>query len=114
MRIKFCRRKADGCRAVAIGVSRWHPDERPEDRYCREHYLSDVMGEPVLAEVVGLSPITDSVSNESIERGEVVRLDPRQVNIAGLVYAGHVELIEPAPAAPAKSGKAAPKPDTDG
>jgi hypothetical protein len=93
-KIRFCKR-AD-CHDVAVGVSRWDPRERPAEDHCRPHYITDVMGEPVLAEVVGPCLITDSITNDGVGRGEVVRLDPRQVNVAALVYAGHV-VVKPAP-----------------
>lgn len=104
MKIKFCER--DECQAVAVGISRWDPNQRPHEKHCREHYVTDVMGEPVVAEVVGICPITDSVTNESVEPGGTVRLDPLQVNLAQLVYAGHVAIT---PAKPAKA-PAAKKP----
>ena len=98
MKIKICAH--DDCHDVAIGVSRWDPNQRPHDRHCRAHYVSDVMGEPVLAEVVGPCLITDSVTNEGVDLGGTVRLDPLQVNVAQLVYAGHVRVL------PAKAAKA--------
>lgn len=94
MRIKMCAR--EGCPQVAVGVSRWDPKRKPEDRYCREDYLAEVMGEPVLAEVIGPCLITDAITQDGVDRGGEVRLDPLQVNVAQLIYAGHVKL-KPAP-----------------
>jgi hypothetical protein len=106
MKIKFCC--VDDCGAVAVGISRWNPADKPAEDHCRPHYISEVMGEPVLAEVVGPCLITDSVSQEGVDRGGVVRLDPRQVNIAQLVYAGHVE-VRPVKGARAAAERAAAK-----
>jgi hypothetical protein len=104
--IKFCAREE--CHDVAVGVSRWDPKIRPEDRYCRTHYVEDVMGEPVLAEVVGVCEVTDSITQTGVGLGGTVRLDPRQVNIAQLVYAGHVRVQQPGkPGKPGKSTAAA-------
>lgn len=102
-KIKFCARP--GCHQVAVGVSRWSPDEQPEDRYCREDYLAEALGETVFAEVVGRCPVTDLRTQDSVGRGGIVELDPRQTNLAQLVYAGHVRVVA-APQPPETKAKA--------
>ncbi|GLY55219.1 hypothetical protein [Lentzea sp. NBRC 102530] len=101
MKIKKCA--VEDCYEVAVGISRWDPKKRPHEKHCREHYVSDVMGEPVVAEVVGELRITDSITNESVDPGETVRLDPLQVNVMQLVYAGHIKVQPAKPAKPAKA-----------
>jgi hypothetical protein len=92
MRIKMCAR--EGCPNVAVGVSRWDTRRKPENRFCREDYLATV--EPVVAEVIGPCLITDSFTQDGVDLGGEVRLDPLQVDVAQLVYAQHIR-IKPAP-----------------
>jgi len=97
-RIKMCAR--EGCPNVAVGVSRWNPKVKPESRFCREDYLATV--EPVVAEVIGPCLITDSFTQDGVDLGDEVRLDPMQVDVAQLVYAQHIR-IKPAPKAKASA-----------
>jgi hypothetical protein len=94
VKIKFCARES--CHKVAVGVSRWNPAERPEDRYCREDYQALAMPETVFAEVIGNAEITDVRTQTGVGRGGLVELDPREVNVAHLVYAEHIKIV-PAP-----------------
>lgn len=98
--IKFCAKS--GCRGVAIGVARWDKDVPAEKDHCRKHFLSEVLTETVTCEVVGSNLITDVRTQEGVGKGGQVELDPLEVNIAQLVYAGHVQLLEDPP-----KGKAA-------
>ena len=106
--IKFCKHDG-GCHEVAIGVSRWHPDQKPVSNYCRPHYLSDVLTETVRCEVVGPCAVTDCRTQQGVGKGGTVELDPLETNVAQLVYAGHVKVI---PAKPADKPQA--KPSTAG
>lgn len=90
--IKFC--KHDRCHEVAIGVSRWDPDRKPVSDYCRPHYLSDVLTETVLCAVIGPCPVTDCRTQEGVVAGGTVELDPLETNVAQLVYAGHVTVLD--------------------
>ncbi len=94
MTIKFC--KHDGCHDVAIGVSRWNPNQQPVSDYCRPHYLSEALTETVRAEVIGPCAITDCRTQQGVARGGTVELDPLETNVAQLVYAGHVKVLPPA------------------
>lgn len=101
MSIEFCKHEG-GCHDVAIGVSRWDRNLKPENRFCRKHYLSDAMGDTVLCEVVGVCEITDVRTQTGVGLGGKVELDPFQVNIAQLVYAGHVKVLDKPKATPKK------------
>lgn len=98
--IKFC--EVDGCHEVAVGVSRWDRDKKPESRFCRADYLAQA--ELVKCEVVGTCEITDARTNVGVGQGGVVELDPLQSNLAQLVYAGHVKIV---PEKKPKQGSAA-------
>lgn len=103
---KFC--KADGCTAVAIGVSRWDPELDPVSDLCREHYLAGV--EMVRCEVIGQAKIVDVRTDESVGKGGVVELDPLQTNIAVLAGIGFVKVLPPEkPKKPQGSGQQADK-----
>lgn len=102
MQIKFC--EAEGCHEVAVGISRWDRDKKPESRFCRPDYLE--RAELVQCEVVGDHEITDAVTNAGVGKGGIVTLDVLQTNLAQLVYGGHIKVVPPKKAEP-KS--AAPK-----
>lgn len=96
--IKFCVND-DG--RIAVGVSRWNPDEKPQSDLCRPCYLEQA--DLVQARVVGPLEITDAVTGVGVGQGGTVTLDPLQTDLAQLVYAGHVEPL------PAAKSKATPK-----
>jgi len=95
--IKFCVKP--GCRDIAIGVARWDKDIPAEKDHCRKHFLSDVLTGTVTVEVVGSCPVTDVRTQQGVSKGGRVELDPLEVNIAQLVYAGHVKLLDDPPTA---------------
>lgn len=98
MSVKFCT--VDGCFEVAIrGARSWD--------HCRGHYRSDVLAHAddlMRCEVTaGLGTsgreeagVTDCVTNETVRKGGVVTLDPRETNIAALVAGGTVKVVPPA------------------
>lgn len=98
MEIKFCT--AGGCYEVAVRAPRCLD-------LCREHYVAELAADgPALttsladvplvrAEVVGPVPITDARTCCGVVPGQMVELDPTEVNIAALVYSGHIK-VEPA------------------
>ncbi len=100
--IKFCTR--DGCHDTAVGVSTWDRDAPRPEALCRTHRLEGLR--TVRCEVVGPMAITDVRTLEGVRRGGTVELDPTETNIAQLVYAGHVKVIEDAKPKPAEAKKA--------
>lgn len=93
--IKFCKND-DGKIAIGTGI-------RPIE-YCRECHIQAHSGEFVEASVVinhrdlGIDPealaIACAKTGEDISTG-TVWLDPVETNIAALVYAGYIEVIQP-------------------
>lgn len=98
MEIKFC--EVDGCKKPAIGTGK-----RPI-KYCRGDYVK-VCGPEFEAwkvtaavdEDEGIDGIACDKTGETITSGGTVWLDPKEKNIAALVYMGVIEALpEPAPA----------------
>jgi hypothetical protein len=97
--VKFCA-VAD-CYEVAIRGGR-------TTDYCRGHYRSQVLTDAadlLNCEVISgfgsagqSSGVTDCVTNETVRRAGVVRLDPTETNVAALVAGGIVKVRPVAPA----------------
>lgn len=62
-----------------------------DDEY--ERQKAEVAARCVNATVVGVMPIRDAVSRESIQTGGTVRLDPETTMIAHLVNSGAIRLL---------------------
>lgn len=102
MQIKFCENE-DG--KIAIGTG-----NRPI-KYCRPCYVATYGPEFVEVKVVipwrelGVDHDTLAVAcaktGEDVLEGGTAWLDPAETNIAALVYAGFVEIVQAKPAKPA-------------
>lgn len=99
MTVKMCER---GDYQPAVGTGR-----RPV-RWCRNHYLEECGAEFVKAEVIGEVPVTDVRTNDEVQRGGVVELDPQEIYVEQLVYAGVIRVL-PAEDRTAESAKPAAK-----
>lgn len=104
MEIKFC--EVGGCKKPAVGTGK-----RPI-KFCRGHYVSECGPEfeawqvtQAVADAEDVEGIACAKTGEVIDGGGTVWLDPKETNVAALVYAGFIEPL-PAPA-PAKAKAAA-------
>lgn len=88
--VKFC---AAGCGEVAIGGNL-----ASSNAHCREHWRELTLPECVEVEVIGEHLIA-SVDGRDVPKGERAWLHPGDTDIAALVYAGAVKLVNPAKAA---------------
>lgn len=87
MAVKFCTHAR--CNKVAVRTGR-------SDEHCRSHYATDVLPtvQLVRCKVVGPAQIIDARTDEPVDPGGDVELDPEVTNIAALVYAQLVEIID--------------------
>lgn len=67
-----------------------------DDEYARQKQaIADLV---TAAEVTGDLPIRDAITRESVDKGDIVQLDPQTTPLDQLVSAGAVRLLPPAEA----------------
>lgn len=90
MPVKFCAHAR--CNKVAVRMGR-------SAECCRAHYASDVLAGVTLtrARVCGPAQIVDARTDEAVDPGGVVELDPEVTAVPALVYAGLVEVLDDGP-----------------